>query len=108
MVTRESYNARMSSTIYLPADVHARLRAEADRRGISVDALIVDLATQFPDQRHGVEGTDDSQMPKPSDAVERSSHRLRFVGMGTSGSSEPIDIHREPARLAEKKLAEGI
>lgn len=108
MVTGESYNARMSSTIHLPADVHARLRAEADRRGISLDALIVDLAAQFPDQRHGVGGADDSPVPEPSEAAERSSHRLRFVGMGRSGSSEPIDIHRERARLAEKKLAEGI
>lgn len=31
-----------------------------------------------------------------------------FIGSGDSGSSEPFDIHKERAELAERMLAEGI
>jgi hypothetical protein len=75
-------------TIDLPADAQARLQAEASRRGITLDALIVAFADTFP--------------------AETPEHRLGFVGIGASGRTEPLDIHQERSDLAVKKLVEGI
>ena len=38
----------MLVTIELPEDVLARLRPEAVRRGVSIDVVIADFATQLP------------------------------------------------------------
>jgi hypothetical protein len=82
----------MIVTIELPADTQARLEAEATRRGITLDQLIALLADTLP--------------ADPAAGGPR--HRLSFVGIGASGLTEPLDIHRERAELAAKKLAEGI
>ncbi|MBS1838358.1 MAG: hypothetical protein JST64_11765 [Actinobacteria bacterium] len=80
----------MTLTIELPADAQARLETEATRRGITLDQLIAELADQLPVE---------SAAPK---------HRLRFVGIGASGRTEPLDINQDRADLAAKKFAEGI
>jgi hypothetical protein len=58
----------MTVTIDLPADALARLTAEANRRGVSIEAVIADLADQLP-----------ADQPGPA---RRS---LAFVGAGASG-----------------------
>jgi hypothetical protein len=75
-------------TIELSAEAEARLQAEASRRGITVDQVVAELAAQLP--------------------AEEIKHRLSFVGIGASGRTEPLDIHRERSQLAAKKLAEGL
>lgn len=76
--------------IELPEDALARLRAEAERRGSSVDDVIADLI---------------GRLPQP---VGGRRHRLSFVGVGESGRAEPTDVKRERAELAAKKYAEGV
>ncbi|MDZ4828221.1 MAG: ribbon-helix-helix protein, CopG family [Actinomycetota bacterium] len=76
----------MSVTVELPDDALRKLQAEAARRGVSIDQLIAELAAALPAE-------------DPLDA---------FIGCGTSGRTEPFDIHRERAELAAKKTAEGI
>jgi hypothetical protein len=71
----------MSITI---EELAARLTAEAERRGLSVDALVDELADRLDD---------------PLEA---------FIGCATSGLGEPFDIHRERANAAAKKIAQGI
>lgn len=73
-------------TLDLPAEAQARLQAEATRRGITLDQLVVELADSFPAE----------------DPLEA------FIGCGSSGRTEPFDIHNERAALAAKKFAEGI
>jgi plasmid stability protein len=80
----------MSVTVELSDELLARLRAEAARRGVSVDAVIADFVARLP----SAEGTP--------------THRLRFIGIGSSGRTEPMDIRRERAELAAKRDAEGI
>jgi hypothetical protein len=82
----------MSVTVELPAEASRRLEAEASRRGISIDDVIAELA---------------ARLPNPSEAPS-SGHRLSFIGIGASGDTRPFDIHRERAKLAERKLTEGI
>jgi hypothetical protein len=77
-------------TVELPEEALARLRAEAARRGTSVDDVIADLVGRLPP-------------PAPSRR-----HRLSFVGVGESGRSEPTDVKLERAELAAKKYAEGV
>ena len=79
------YTWAMTVTIELPADAQARLEAEATRRGITLEQLIVELASQLPAE----------------DPLEA------FIGCGASGRTEPFDIHRERALLAARKFAEG-
>ena len=79
----------MAVTFDLPDDVVARLQAEASRRGISVDAVVAELAAQLP-----------------ADGPARR-HRLSFIGIGASGRTEPMDIRRERAELAARKAADG-
>ena len=81
----------MSVVIDLPADVLARLEAEAGRRSITVEELIVDLAAALP----------------ATDAA-RPNHRLSFIGIGASGNTEPTDARRIRADLAVQKTVEGI
>ncbi len=87
------------SSVELSDEVLARLRAEATRCGSTVEAIISELAAQLPGQR----GPD-----RPAAPGDEPTHRLRFVGVGASGRTEPLDIHRERAELAEKKFSEGI
>lgn len=80
----------MDVTVDLPAEALRRLRAEAVRRGVSIDDVIAELAAQLPDGRS--EGR----------------HRLSFIGIGASGRIEPLDIRCERADLLERNLVEGI
>lgn len=66
----------MSVTLDLP-DAMARLRAEAERRGVSLDELVAELAAAFPAE------------PPP---VGR---RLSFIGIGHSGRSDLGRRHRD-------------
>lgn len=76
------------SSVELSDEVLARLRAEATRRGVTVETVIAELAAQLPAD------TDDAL--------------AAFIGCGASGRTEPFDIHRERRELAAKKYAEGI
>jgi hypothetical protein len=73
---RASYTEIMPVTIELPAEVHARLSAEAARRGITLDQLIAALAEHLPARR-----------------TETPRRKLAFVGAGASkeGISHQID-----------------
>ena len=81
----------MSVVIDLPADGLARLEAEAGRRSITVEQLIVELAAALP-----------------ANDVARPKHRLSFIGIGASGNTERTDARRIRADLAEQKTVEGI
>ena len=72
-------------TLDLPAEAQARLQAEATRRGVTLGQLITELADSLPAE----------------DPLEA------FIGCGSSGRTEPFDIHKERAELAAKKFAEG-
>ena len=77
-------------TVHLPEDLASRLAAEAHRRGLSVDELLVQLvADRLP------------TIGECSDPLEA------FIGCGASGQHEPFDIHAARAKMAERKLAEG-
>ncbi len=64
-------------TLDLPEDALERLRAEADRRGVSVDGLVAELAAALP-----------AQSP-------RGGRRLSFIGIGHSGRGDLARRHRE-------------
>lgn len=69
----------MPVTVELPADVLARIEAEAARRGVTIDAVIAELAGQLP-----------------ANAPVDGAHRLSFAGIGASGTTEPVGRrHRE-------------
>lgn len=74
----------MAITLDLPADARARLSAEAERRGITVDRLVAELAADLP----------------ASGSTERS-RALGFVAIGASTSGRT-------ARSADDMLAEGF
>lgn len=79
----------MSVTFDLSEETLDRLRAEADRRGVSVDDVIAELASQLPTSGTG---------RGPS-----------FVGVGASGTREPIGRrHREiiSEELKDKKASD--
>ena len=81
--TALSYTGGMSVTIELPDDALARLRAEATRRGVSIDVIVAELADRLPAQ------------PTPN------TRSLSFIGIGASGTKEPIGRrHREIVRDA--------
>jgi hypothetical protein len=74
----------MSVTIELPDDALARLRAEAERRGVSIDVIVAELADRLPAQ-----------------ATAHATQPLSFIGIGASGTTEPIGRrHREIVRDA--------
>ena len=62
----------------------SRLIAEAERRGITTETLIDELAARLDD---------------PLEA---------FIGCAASGRTEPFDIHRERVDAAGKKIAQSI
>ena len=72
----------MTIEVDLPEDVVRRLRAEAERRGVSLDRLIADLA---------------AALPAPSTGPGR---RPAFVGVGASETGMTDHI--------EETLAEGF
>lgn len=74
----------MSVTLELSAEIVARLRAEADRRQLSMDAVVEDLAASLP-----------AAMGRPT------RRKLSFVGMGSS-------ISGRTASDADEMLAEGF
>lgn len=57
----------MSLSIDLPAGALARVRAEASRRGVSIDEVIAELADQLP-----------------GDQPSQTRRRVAFVGAGAS------------------------
>ena len=63
----------MSVTLDLPADAQAKLEGEAARRGITLDALVAELAAGLP--------------------VEGPPRKLAFIGAGASkaGITDRID-----------------
>lgn len=72
----------MPVTLELPNEVLAKLRAEADRRGVELGDVIADLVAQLPD---GVP----------------TRRKLGFVSLGASTSGRT-------AREADEMLAEGF
>jgi len=73
----------MTVTIDLPEDALARLRAEATRRGVSIDLVIAELTTALPEDHVPVK------------------RALSFIGLGSSGSGRS-------ARDANELLADGF
>lgn len=73
----------MTLTVDLPESTLARLRAEAERRGVSIDLLIAELAEALP-----------AETPE----LER---KLSFIGLGSSSSGRY-------ARDADELLADGF
>ena len=82
----------MASTVHLPEDLAARLAAEAGRRGLSMDELLVEIVADRL-----------STVVEPSDPDSLEA----FIGCGASGTREPFDIHAARTGLAGRKLAEG-
>ena len=73
----------MTVTIELSDETLARLRAEAERRGVSIDLLIAELAETLPPEAAHEERT------------------LSFIGLGASTSGRR-------ARDADDMLADGF
>lgn len=67
----------MSVPLDLPDDAMARLRAEADRRGVSVDELVTEFAAALPLR------------------VRSGERRLSFIGIGHSGRGDLGRRHRD-------------
>ena len=76
----------MSVTVDLPAEVLARLEAEAARRGVSLDVVIAELADLLPQPGTGAGGHG----------------RLAISGVGASGGG------RGRAADADELLADGF
>lgn len=74
----------MTVTLELPDDVIARLHREADRRGISLDDVVAELAALLP-----------------SPTTSNGSRKLGFIGIGASTSGRH-------AADADEILAEGF
>jgi len=75
----------MPVTLDLSDDVLARLRCEADRRGVSLDAVVAELASALP----------------VSDPEPPGRRRLGFVALGASTDGRG-------AADADEMLAEGF
>ncbi|MEO6468666.1 MAG: hypothetical protein ABIP21_06165 [Acidimicrobiia bacterium] len=82
----------MTVTLDLPAEAHARLQAEATRRGITLDQLVAELADQLPAETPTAE----------PGKLER------FFGSGDSGdpSWATRDLHELRHDLAQRRLGE--
>lgn len=74
----------MTVTVDLPEDALERLRAEAKRRGVSIDLVIAELTAALP-EKHS---------PRPAPA-------LSFIGLGSSTSGRV-------ARDTDDMLADGF
>ncbi len=75
----------MPVTLDLPDDVLARLRAEADRRGLSLDEVVAELASALPTNAE----------------VAPAARELGFVALGSSTDGRS-------AADVDKMLAEGF
>jgi len=73
----------MTVTVDLPEDALARLRAEAERRGVSIDMVIAELT---------------QALPTDAPPAQRA---LSFIGLGSSTSGRR-------ARDADDLLADGF
>jgi hypothetical protein len=73
----------MTVTVELPEDVLARLRAEAERRGVSIDLVIAELSRSLPTETPPAKRT------------------FSFIGLGSSSSGRT-------ARETDELLAEGF
>jgi Ribbon-helix-helix protein, copG family len=73
----------MTVTVELPEDALARLRAEAKRRGVSIDQVITELA---------------EALPADTSATQRT---FSFIGLGSSTSGRY-------AHAADDLLADGF
>ncbi len=73
------------TTVEISTDTAQLLQTEANRRGITIEALLAELAAGIG-----------------SDPMES------FIGCGSSGISEPFDIHAERQTLADAKTAAGL
>lgn len=84
----------MTVNIDLPAELLDALRAEATRRGVTVDALIAESVSEHL-------GTG-----RPAGAGTAS--RLAFIGMGHSGTGDLSERHDDYRRagLADKTAAD--
>lgn len=78
----------MSVAVKVSDELAARLSAEASRRGLSIEAVAGEVLSR--------------NLPAPG------GHRLRFVGFGASGKTEPLNLADERDELAARTLAEGI
>lgn len=76
----------MSVTVELPDDALRKLTAEAERRGVSIDVIIAELAARLP-----------AETP-PATTAKR---KLSFAGIGASNTGRT-------ARDADELLAEGF
>lgn len=82
-------------TVTLPAELAARLAAEAARRGVSVDDLAAELIA--------------ARLPKPVQRESEGDDALEaFIGSGRSGRKEPFDVRRARRELADEKRAKGL
>ena len=68
----------MSVTVELPDDALRKLTAEAERRGVSIDVIIAELAARLP-----------------AETAAPRKHRLSFIGIGHSGRTDLGRQHRE-------------
>jgi hypothetical protein len=83
----------VSMTVEVPEPLAGRLAAEAARRGVDPTDLAVEtLAGALGATAEGGDGRD---------VLEA------FIGCGSSGISEPFDIHTARAEAAARRLAEG-
>ncbi len=78
----------MPVTLDLPPEAKARLEAEATRRGITLDELVAELSSRFPDPKERVKG----------EALKA------FLGCGDSGDPTwaTRDIHELRREMAER------
>lgn len=79
------YDACMSLTVELPDEALRRLEAEAARRGVGIDVVIAELATQ---------------LPAGEPTGEAHGHRFSFTAIGASGRSDGSERHAEIIRTA--------
>jgi hypothetical protein len=75
--------------VQVPDDVAERLAGEAGRRGVAVDVVLTELlAARLPAaQHHDHESLD------------------AFIGFGSSGITEPFDVHTARRELYERRVS---
>jgi hypothetical protein len=82
-------------TVEVPEPLAGRLAAEAARRGMQAEDLAVEAIEGFVGTDRTAEPADERD---PLDA---------FIACGSSGITEPFDIHEARADLAARRTAEG-
>ncbi len=86
----------VAMTVEVPEPLAGRLAAEVARRGVDPAELVVEtlVGALGPDHDHDAPDT-------PREVLEA------FIGCGSSGVTEPFDIHTARAEAVARKLAEG-